>query len=168
MTKPGRVLLGHISAAHGIRGEVVIKTHTANPADIAAYGPLADAQGQRSFSLKVVRVSDKGVVARIDGVADRNAAEALRGTELYVDRARLPAGGEAEYYHADLVGLEAVDPAGTPVGRVVAVHNFGAGDVLEIELVDGGAKTEMIAFSKACVPDVDIAAGRLVVVVAED
>ena len=93
-----RVLLGQISAAHGIRGEVTIRTFTATPEAIAAYGPLTDKSGLRSFTVKVVRVTDKGVVARISGVGDRNGAEALRGTELYVDRAALPQIAEAEYY----------------------------------------------------------------------
>jgi 16S rRNA processing protein RimM len=156
-----RVLLGRIAAAHGIRGEVLVKTFTGRPEDIAAYGPLDDGAG-RSITVKVVRVTPKGVVARIAGVADRNAAEALKGAALYVDRVRLPATGEGEFYHADLIGLAAVDPEGRPVGEIVGVYNYGAGDLLELRLA-GSGKTELIAFTDAFVPEVDLAARRAVV-----
>lgn len=171
MTKPTdtksandrRILLGQISGAHGIRGDVIVRTYTADPADIAAYGPLTDKDGARPTTLTIVRVSDKGVVARVKGVTDRNGAEALKGRELYVTRSKLPKVDEAEYYHADLIGLDAVTEDGQPFGRVTAVQNFGAGDLLEIKLSDGGA-VEFIPFTNACVPNVDIAAGCLTVV----
>ena len=157
-----RILLGRIAAAHGVRGEVLIKTFTERPQDIAAYGPLDDGGG-RTFKLKVVRVTPKGgVVAAVAGVGDRNAAEALKGAPLYVDRDRLPAPDEGQFYHADLIGLAAVDPEGRPVGEVVAVHNHGAGDLLEVRLADTG-KTELVAFTDAFVPAVDLAARRVVV-----
>ncbi|NOT72281.1 MAG: ribosome maturation factor RimM [Hyphomicrobium sp.] len=158
-----RILLGQIGSAHGIRGDVMVRTYTADPASIAAYGPLTDKDGARPLTLSVVRVTDKGVVARIKGVSDRNAAELLRGRELYVLRAKLPDADEAEYYHADLIGLEAVTEDGHPFGRVIAVQNFGAGDLLEIRVGDS-RDVEFIPFTNACVPDVDIAAGRLTVV----
>ena len=132
--KPSRILLGRIAGAHGIRGEVLIKTFTEAPENIGAYGPLSDASGTRTFKIKSVRATPKGVVARLAGVDDRNAAEALKGIELYVERARLPAAAEGEFYHADLIGLTAVDGDGKPIGEIVAVQNFGAGDLLEIRL----------------------------------
>lgn len=159
---PERVLLGHISSAQGIRGEVVIKSYTAVPEDIAAYGPLTDASGTRTFEITVVRGAKKGVIARIRGIDDRNAAEALRGTELFVDRERLPEPDEDEVYHADLIGLEAVTSDGMTVGEVVAIQNFGAGDLLEIRLA-GRARTEFVPFNHDFVPEIDIAAGRVTV-----
>ncbi len=166
MTKPSddrRLLLGQISGAHGIRGDVIVRTYTADPADITAYGPLTDKTGGRPLTLNVIRVTDKGVVARVKGVNDRNGAEALKGAELYVVRSKLPKTDEAEYYHADLIGLDAVTEDGASFGRIVAVQNYGAGDLLEIQLSDG-KDVEFIPFTNACVPDVDIAAGRLTVI----
>lgn len=156
------VLLGHVSTAHGLRGEVLIKTHTAEPKAIAAYGALCDETGARRFDVKVVRVTEKGVIARLGGVGDRTAAEKLKGTKLYVARAQLPAAAEGEYYHADLIGLDAVSERGEPIGHVVAVQNFGASDLLEIRL-EGTRQTEFIPFTDAAVPTVDIAARRVVV-----
>jgi 16S rRNA processing protein RimM len=162
--QPGRILLGSIAGAHGIRGEVLIRTFTAVPENIGAYGALSDAGGARQFKIEVVRVTAKGVIARIAGIADRDAAEALKGIELYVDRSRLPAADESEgeFYWADLVGLTAVDTAGTVIGSIVAVQNFGAGDLLEIRLA-GSSKTELIPFRDAFVPEVELAAKRAVV-----
>ncbi len=162
-SKDRRVLLGQITGAHGIRGDVIVRTYTADPADIATYGALTDKDGERPTTLTIIRVSDKGVVARVKGVTDRNGAEALKGRELYVTRSKLPKAAEAEYYHADLIGLEAMTEDGQLFGRVAAVQNFGAGDLLEIKLSDGRG-IEFIPFTNACVPDVDIAAGRLTVV----
>jgi 16S rRNA processing protein RimM len=162
-TSPPRILLGHISSAQGIKGEVVVHAHTADPQDIGSYGQLSDAGGKRSFILKVLRVSNRGVVCRIDGVADRTQAEALRGTELYVDRSQLPEPEEEAFYHADLIGLAAVSAAGEAVGTVVAVHNFGAGDLIELRLA-GSNDTEFLPFTKFCVPTIDIAGGKIVVV----
>ena len=158
-----RILLGRIAGAHGIRGEVAIHAFTAAPEDIGAYGPLLDASGARSFEIGIVRVTTKGVVARLTGVGDRNAAEALKGVELYLDRDRLPAAAEGEFYHADLIGLAAVDPEGKPIGAIVAVPNYGAGDLLEIRLA-GSGRTEFVPFTEATVPEVDIVAGRVVIV----
>jgi 16S rRNA processing protein RimM len=157
-----RILLGRIGAAHGLRGEVFVQTFTAMPEDVAGYGPLTDKSGSRSFDLRVVRSTAKGLIVRIAGVADRTGAEKLRGTELYVDRDRLPAPSENEFYHSDLIGLPALSPEGEPIGRIVSVENYGAGDLLEIALVSGG-QTELIPFTDAFVPEVDIPAGRVVV-----
>jgi 16S rRNA processing protein RimM len=162
---PQRVLLGRIAGAHGIRGEVAVFAFTVNPRDIAAYGSLSDASGTRAFTITSARATAKGVIVRLAGVSDRAAAQALKGVELYVDRARLPAAKEGEFYHADLIGLAAVDRAGTAIGKIVAVHNFGAGDLLEIALV-GSQRTEYVPFSEAHVPEIDVAGGRLMVVLA--
>ena len=158
-----RILLGHIADAHGIKGEVVVHSHTTNPEDIATYGPLSDGEGRRTLALTVVRVTKKGVVCRIKGIADRTAAEALRGTELYVARSQLPEPEDESFYHADLIGLATVDAHGSAVGTVVAIHNFGADDVVEIRLANS-SQTELLPFTKACVPVIDIAGGRIVIV----
>ncbi len=167
MADKTRILLGHISGAHGIRGEVVIKAYTSDPADIAAYGPLSDATGTKQYKLKVVRVMPKGVVVRIAGVSDRNAAESLKGTALHAARSALGETEPGAYFYSDLIGLEAVDPAGARIGSIKAVENFGAGDLLEISF-DGIAKTEFVPFVEAYVPDVDIAAGRVTVIIPPD
>jgi 16S rRNA processing protein RimM len=164
--KRERILLGRVAGAHGIRGEVLIRTFTERPEDIATYGPLDDGGG-RTFQIEAARVTPKGVVARIAGVADRDAAEALKGAQLYVDRDRLPAPGEGRFYHADLIGLAAVDPEGRPLGEIVGVHNYGAGDLLELRLA-GSGKTELVAFTEAFVPEIDLAARRAVVLLPDD
>jgi 16S rRNA processing protein RimM len=165
-----RVLLGRIATAHGIRGEVIVESYAAEPGDIAAYGPLESEDGKRKFELKVLRVSAKGVVARIAGVGDRNAAEALRGTRLYIDRARLPSAGEDEFYHADLIGLSVEDESGQAIGTVAAIVNYGAGDLLEFKLA-GQNVTELVPFTNAFVPVIEIEKRRVVVLLpaaAED
>jgi 16S rRNA processing protein RimM len=158
-----QILLGAITGAHGIKGEVVIKTFTAAPDDIGAYGALSDENGTRSFEIESLRVTAKGVLARLSGVNDRTAAEALRGVALYVPRDRLPKVEDAEYYHADLVGLAAVDADGKSIGTIIAVENFGAGDLLEIRR-DGQKDTDYVPFTDACVPEVDLAQRRVVIV----
>lgn len=162
MADPDRLLLGHISAAHGIRGDVLIKTHTGAPEAIGDYGPLSDETGERSFVLERLRVTPKGVVAHVAGVSDRNAAEALKGTRLYVPRDRLPDAEEGAYYHSDLIGLAVVDRAGGAIGTLTAVENFGAGDLIEVRLVEGG-RTVLVPFTDERVPEVDLAARRLVI-----
>lgn len=165
-----RILLGRIAGAHAIRGDLLIETYTGKPQDIAAYGPLESEKGARTFELKVLRVTPKGVIAHVAGIDDRSTAEALKGTSLYVDRARLPAPDDGEFYHADLVGLRAEDGEGRVIGTVVAVQNFGAGDLLELR-EDGKRGTALIPFTEACVPIVDVAGGRVVIVapaVAQD
>lgn len=138
-----------------------IKSFTADPRAIGRYGPVEDETGTRRFRL-TVRGEVKGlVIARLDGVADRNQAEALKGLRLYVPRERLPKPKRGEWYVADLIGLAAVDTGGTPLGRVKSVQNFGAGDVLEVEREDG--TTEFLPFTKAVVPEVDVEGGRIVI-----
>lgn len=155
------VCLGVIVAPHGVRGAVKIKTFTDRPENIAAYGPLSDEKGRRQFTLRHFRVQGDVVVAQLEGIADRDAAEGLRGLRLHVPRAALPAPEEEEFYLADLIGLSAEDAEGQRVGTVLAVHDFGAGDVLELRAPAGG--TFFLPFTKAVVPVVDIAGGRLVV-----
>ncbi len=160
MSPAPRVCLGVIVAPHGVRGLVRVKSFTAEPASVAGYGPLEDEAG-RPIKLELVGMGKGVVLARIPGVADRDAAERLKGHRLYLPRAALPQPGEEEYYHADLVGLAAELADGTVLGRVRAVNDFGAGDSLEIER-DGGAPL-VVPFTRAAVPVVDIANGRIVV-----
>jgi 16S rRNA processing protein RimM len=156
-----RVCVGQIAGAHGVRGLVRVKSFTEAPEAVTAYGPPTDESGRRVFRLELLS-RQKGVwLARIDGVKDRNAAEALRNTRLYVDRAALPPTGEDEFYHADLIGLPAQRPDGSPLGTVRAIHDFGAGDVIELTGPDGRLIT--VPFTRAAVPVVDPAGGRLVV-----
>jgi 16S rRNA processing protein RimM len=157
-----RVLLGRIAGAHGIRGDLLVHTFTELPEAIGDYGELTDAEGRRPLKLKVQRVTPKGVIARAAGVADRTAAEKLKGAELWIERKQLPETEPGEFYHEDLVGLSAIDRAGEKFGEVVAVANYGAGDLLEIRL-SGGRKTELVPFKEAFVPEVDLAGGRVVV-----
>jgi 16S rRNA processing protein RimM len=156
-----RILVGAIAGAHGVRGQVRIKSFTDDPAAVAAYGPVSDESGQRRFDLVITGQTKGGVIARIDGVADRTAAEALRGLRLYVERTALPPTNPDEYYRVDLIGLAAELADGTPYGRIASVQDYGAGDILEIERADG--TTELLPFSDRIVPQVDIAGRRVVV-----
>lgn len=157
----GRLIcVGAIAGAFGVAGEVRLKSFCAEPEAIAAYGPLVTEDGARAFSVRITRAVKGGFAARLSGVSSREEAEALKGTRLCVPRARLPQPAEDEFYHADLIGLSVVDRRGRPLGRVRAVHDFGAGDVIEIEL--GHGKSVMIPFTRAVVPEIDLAAGHLV------
>ncbi len=158
-----RVCVGRIGAPHGVRGEVKLWPFTADPLAVARYGELKTADGARTFEVEALRPARDHVVARFKGVRDRAAAEALRNLELYVPRDRLPAiEADDEFYYADLVGLAATDRDGSAIGTIVAVHNFGAGDLLEVEPVDG-RDTVLVPFTEATVPEIDIAAGKVVV-----
>ena len=158
----GRVCLGQIGAAHGVRGEVRLRSFTADPAAIANYGPLETEDG-RVIEIQSLRPAKDHFVATLSGVADRNAAAALVSVKLYVPRERLPKPEEPdEFYHADLVGLAVVDRAGQQLGTVVAIHNFGAGDLIEVRQAEG-APTQLLPFDAATVPEIDVAAGRMVV-----
>ena len=162
MAGDGRVCLGQIGAAHGVRGEVRLHSFTADPAAIVTYGPLETEDG-RIVEIEAMRPAKDHFVARFSGIADRDAAERLKNIKLYVPRERLPEPGESdEFYYADLVGLRVVDRAGAHIGTVVAVHNFGAGDLIEVKW-EAGNKTELLPFDAATVPEVDIAGGRIVV-----
>ena len=157
-----RICVAQIGAAHGIRGEVRLRSFTGEPTAIASYGPLESEDGTRRFTIETLRPAKDHFVARLEGVSDRNAAEQLTNLRLYVARDRLPPAGDREFYHADLVGLAAVTPDGAALGTVTAVHNFGAGDVIEIKPASGEAL--LVPFTDAAVPEIDLAAGRMVVV----
>jgi 16S rRNA processing protein RimM len=157
------VLVGQFGAAHGIKGEVRLKSFTQEPQAIGRYGPLSDRHGARAFTIASLRpLKDDLFVARLKGISTRAAAQALTGLELYVPRAALPPPEDEEFYFADLVGLVAADEAGETIGPVVQVLNYGAGDMLEIATRSGG-ETLLVPFTKAAVPHVDLAAGRLVI-----
>jgi len=155
------ILVGRIAAAHGVRGLVKLQSFTAEPAAIGRYGPLLDSAGNRRFEITVQHAVKGAVIARIKGVEDRTAAEKLRGIELYLPREALPPAGEGEYYHADLVGLRAERADGSLFGRVRAVENFGAGDLLTIDRPGEGQVS--LPFTDLAVPLVDLAGGRIVV-----
>lgn len=162
MSRPDRVLIGVISTVHGVRGEVIVRSFTDDPYDIESYAPLTDAEGGRPLALAIRGATSKGLIARVEGIESRDAAEALRGAELWVAREVLPEEQDGEFYYADLEGLAAVDLEGRAFGKVLRVVNFGAGDLLDVELTETG-KTEFVPFRQAFVPDVDIAGGRIVV-----
>ena len=158
---PGRLIcVGAVAGAFGVRGEARIRSFCAEPEAIARYGPLVTEDGQRTFTVRLTRPVKGGFAAWLSGVGTREQAEALRGMRLCVPRERLPEPGADEFYHADLIGLAVVDTEGAELGRVMAVHDFGAGDVIEIDR--GGGKSVMIPFTRAVVPRVDLAAGRIV------
>jgi 16S rRNA processing protein RimM len=155
-----------VTGAQGLKGEVKIKLFTATPDALPRYGALHTRDG-RKFVITAFRPVKPGeAVIAFEGIVDRNAAEALKGVELLVDRAALPETGEEEFYHADLIGLEARDSEGRMLGKVIAVHNFGASDVIELERPDGDSVH--LAFTKETVPVINIADGFLIVAVPED
>jgi 16S rRNA processing protein RimM len=159
-----RICVAQIGAAHGIRGEVRLRSFTQDPMAVTSYGPLESEDGARRFTIEALRPAKDHFVARLAGIADRDAAETLTNIKLYVSRDRLPPiADEGTYYHADLVGLLAVTPDGAALGTVTAIHNFGAGDLVEIKPERGG-EALMVPFTDAAVPEIDIAAGRIVVV----
>lgn len=141
----GMVLLGIITAPHGIKGEVKIHTFTESPENITAYGPLTDKSGTKTFKISVVRTSGDHLVARINGISDRNEAEKLRKQELYVFRSQLPETASDEYYIEDLVELKVVDASGLIIGSIVYVHNFGGGEIVEVKKIDGQTEFHPLA-----------------------
>jgi 16S rRNA processing protein RimM len=153
------VCVGAIAGAFGVRGEARIKSFCAEPEAIASYGPLSTADGARQFQVKITRAVKEGFAARLSGVETREEAEALKGTRLYAPRERLPSLGQDEFYHADLIGLTVLDTGGAEIGRVRAIHDHGAGDMLE---VTSAAGETLIPFTRAAVPTVDLALGRIV------
>jgi 16S rRNA processing protein RimM len=155
-----RVCIARIGAAHGVRGEVKLWPFTEDPLAVTRYGELSTDDG-RSFEIEAVRPGKDFLVVRLRGIRDRTAAERLRNVDLYVPRDRLPELADQEYYHADLIGLEVEDHDGTALGKITALHNFGAGDLLEI-LPAGGGDTVMVPFTADTVPVIDIARGRIV------
>ncbi len=161
--KKDRVLLGVVAAPHGVRGLVRIRSFTEEPMAIASYGELSDESGSRRFRVEALSSVRGAVLARIEGVADRTAAEALRGLRLYVDRDVLPVTGEREWYEADLIGLPAVGKDGRSWGKVVAFHDFGAGLTMEISGGTASRSSVMLPFTDEAVPEVDIDDGKVVV-----
>jgi 16S rRNA processing protein RimM len=162
-----RICVAQIGGAHGIRGEVKLKSFTADPMAVKDYGPLTSEDGSASFEIEALRPAKGHLVARFRGVGDRDAAERLVHLRLFVPRERLPPPAADEFYHVDLIGLMAVTADGTEIGTVAAVHDFGAGDILELQPRSGGT-TIMVPFTEAFVPKVDLAAGRVTVVPPEE
>jgi 16S rRNA processing protein RimM len=156
-----RICVGQILGAHGVRGLVKLASYTENPEAIARYGDLTNEAGGRAFSVALVGSAKDHWLARVAGIADRDAAQALAGTRLFVDRAKLPPPDANEFYHADLIGLRAELPDGTAMGTVAALHNFGAGEIIEIALPSG--KRPLLPFDRETVPEIDTAGGRLVI-----
>ncbi len=166
----GRVCLGVVTGAHGVHGRLRIKSFTADAYAIASYGALSDEAGERTFTLRITGETRGQLIAEMDGVKRREGAEALRGTRLYVPRAALPSTDEDEFYHADLIGLAVTFDGDESAGRVVDVHDFGAGTMLEIAPESGvsgsglgNAATVLVPFTREAVPTVDVARGHLVV-----
>jgi 16S rRNA processing protein RimM len=159
----GRICIAKFGAAHGVRGEIRLWPFTGDPLAVASYGPLETEDGKRRFEIATVRAAKDHLVARIKGIDSRDDAEKLNGLELFVAREKLPATDEDEFYHADLIGLAAVTAEQTPLGRVVGVHNFGAGDIIEI-LFDKGGETKLLPFTNAVVPTVDLVKKHVVIV----
>ena len=158
---PSQICVARIGAAHGVRGAVKLWTFTEDPLAVKHYGPLRTKDGTRQFEVTQVREAKGHLVATLKGIATREEAERLNGVELYVAREKLPVTDEDEYYHADLIGLAAVTPANEPLGRVIAIHNFGAGDIIEI--APPGGATMLLPFTNAVVPSVDLGGGRVVI-----
>lgn len=159
-----RICLGAFAGAHGVKGDVLIKAFTETPKNIAAYGPVETEDGKRSFTVQVLRDHKPGIViVRAPEIASREDAAALKGVRLYVDRTALPAPDEDEFYLDDLIGLRAADETGADAGHVVAVHNFGAGDLIELGDIPGVAGARIIAFTKDAVPGVDLPGGRITI-----
>jgi 16S rRNA processing protein RimM len=156
------VCLGQIGAPHGVRGEVRLRSFTAEPEAIAAYGPLQTEDG-RAIEIETLRPAKDHFVAALAGIHDRDAAAQLANVKLYAPRERLPQLADPEeFYYADLIGLAVVDPSGERIGSVVAIHNFGAGDLLDVQL-DASGRSELLPFNDSNVPKVDIAAGTIVI-----
>lgn len=160
------ILLGAIIGAQGLKGEVKVKTFTQSPESLGAYGLLHSADGRRFRVVSARAIKNDAAIVRFEGVSDREGAEALKGLELFVHRDQLPDTEAGEYYHADLIGLSAEDEEGRLIGKVRSIHNFGAGDVIEIERADGS--DVLLPFNREFVPVVDVKAGRLVIAAPED
>lgn len=161
------ICIGAIAGSFGVSGEVRLKSFCSEPTDIATYGPLLSEDGSREFHVTLTRPVSGGLGARIKGVATKEQADALRGTSLYVPRERLPTLPDDEFYHADLIGLSAYDTGGELIGKVSAVYNHGAGDILEIS-TSRHKSALLLPFTLAIVPNVDLTAGRLVVDLPEE
>lgn len=157
-----RICVGAIAGSFGVQGEVRLKSFCTDPEAIAAYGPLWTEDGTRSFDIRVTRQLSGGLGARLSGVLTKEQADALKGVSLYADRDRLPSLPDDEFYHADLIGLTAQDPGGAALGTIRAIHNHGAGDLLEI-FGPGRKSALLVPFTLANVPTVDLGAGKVVI-----
>ncbi len=156
-----KICIAAIAGSFGVRGEVRLKSFTASPEDVATYGPLSTKDGKRSFDVKITGQIKNGLSARLTGISNKEQADALRGVQLFVDRDRLPSLPDDEFYHADLIGLEVFDTGGTSLGRVKAVLNHGATDLLEIH-GPGLKSTVLLPFTQAAVPTIDLSSGRVI------
>jgi 16S rRNA processing protein RimM len=156
-----KISVGVISGSYGVRGELRIKSYCAVPEDIESYSPLSSEDGTRSYNLALVRPVKNGFVARITDVTSKEEADALRGTVLFAHRDQLPSLPDDEFYHTDLIGLEVYDTGGALIGKVKTVQNHGADDLLETQLA-GSSQTVFLPFTKAAVPTVDLASGRII------
>lgn len=156
------VLVGVVTAPHGVRGLVKVKSFTEEPSDMVAYGTLRDQSGRKTFQLDIVGEAKGQLIVRMDGIADRNAAEDLKGQKLFIHRSALPETEEDEFYHADLIGLHTVLADGRPHGVIKAVYDFGAGDLLEVALDDAGMT--YLPFTREVVPTIDLVAGIATVI----
>jgi len=161
-----KVLMAKIGAAHGIRGEVRVKPFGDDPLSFTDYGILTSKDGGRSFEVERARVQKTVVITKFRNVNDRNQAEELNGVELFVDRGQLPEPDEDEYYYSDLNGLAVVDQNGNALGKIVAVQDFGAGDLLEIRPRRG--RTFYIPFTKDFVPEVSVSSGQVTAHLPDD
>ncbi len=166
MTRDTRICIARIGAAHGVRGEVKLWPFTQDPMAVLHYGPLSTKDGKRTFEVESVRVVKDHLVAVLKGVSTREHAERINNLELYIARDRLPATDDNEYYHADLIGLRAVDEQNSDIGKVLAIHNFGAGDIIEIAPPQGAAL--LLPFTNAVVPTVDLDKGHVVIVMPNE
>jgi len=160
-TETDRVCVGAIAGAYGVKGEVRLKSFCTDPHAISDYAPLESEDGARQFSVSITRQIANGLAARLSGIGSKEEADALTGMRLYAPRDRLPPPGDDEFYHADLIGLDVFDTGGTPLGKVLAILNHGAGDLLELH-APGGRQTVLLPFTRAVVPTVDLAARRIV------
>ena len=157
-----RICVAQIGPAHGTRGEVRLKSFTTDPMAVKDYGALETEDGTATFRIEALRPAKSHLVAQLAGVRDRTAAERLANVRLFVPRERLPAPETDEFYHADLIGLAAVATDGRALGTVVAIHDFGAGDILEVR-PEGQRNTVMLPFTTTTVPVVDVAGHRIVI-----
>lgn len=162
MSRPDRVCVGVIAGSFGVKGEVRLKSFCSDPEAIADYGPLFSEDGRVSYKVTLTRPVAGGLGARLSGVSTKEQADALKGASLYVDREKLPSLGDDEFYHADLIGMEVRDTGGALIGTLRAVHNHGAGDLLEV-LGPGMKAALLLPFTRAAVPTVDLASRRIVV-----
>lgn len=163
-----RVCIGAFAGAHGVKGVAKVKTFTETPENIAAYGPVSTEDATRSFTLSFIRTiaSDLALVSAPE-IESREDAESLKGVRLYIERAQLPTPAEDEFYFEDLIGLDVFDGDGAPAGKVKAVFDFGAGELLELEKIPGRKGTLVIPFTKTLVPNIDIAAGRITILLSD-